>query len=192
MRLILVTGGARSGKSDYAERRAAALGGDAVTCIATATAGDDEMAARIARHRAARRVTWRTVEAPCDVGAAVRAAAADVVLLDCLTLLASNALLCAVGEDGRDVGEDAAHAAVAAEVDALLVAVAEREGTLLVVTNEVGYGVVPPTALGRWFRDALGAANRRLAAVADEVVLMVSGVPLRIKGHACLPEPARP
>ncbi|HEX6940751.1 MAG TPA: bifunctional adenosylcobinamide kinase/adenosylcobinamide-phosphate guanylyltransferase, partial [Longimicrobiales bacterium] len=88
--------------------------------------------------------------------------------------------------------EDAAHAAVAAEVDALLDAAATRAGTLLVVTNEVGFGIVPPTALGRWFRDALGTANRRLAAAADEVVLLVSGVPLHIKGGVPFPGGAAP
>ena len=184
MRLILVTGGARSGKSDYAERRARELGGDAVTFVASATAGDAEMAARIARHRASRPGAWRTIEAPRDAALAVRSATTEVVLLDCLTLLATNALLGSTGDsfpDGEG-DEDSARAAVAAEVDALLVALAERAGTLVAVTNEVGLGVVPPTALGRWFRDALGTANRRLAEAADEVVLWVSGIPLGIQG----------
>ena len=189
VRLILVTGGARSGKSDYAERRALELGAEAVTYVATAAPGDDEMARRIARHRDGRPRGWRTVEAPRDAGAAVCAAATDVVLLDCLTLLASNALLSVAGRDGGEGAEDAAQAAVVSEVDALCAAAAGRSGTLLVVTNEVGLGVVPPTPLGRWFRDALGAANRRLAAAADEVVLLVSGVPVHVKGRAPLPAP---
>lgn len=139
-----------------------------------------------------RPAAWRTIEAPRDAATALRAVATDVVLLDCLTLLASNGLLSVVRDDGRRVGVDAAHAAVAAEVDALLVVAAQRDGTLLVVTNEIGLGVVPPTALGRWFRDALGAANGRLAAAADEVVLLVSGVPLHIKGRAPVSDPALP
>jgi adenosylcobinamide kinase/adenosylcobinamide-phosphate guanylyltransferase len=176
MGLILVTGGARSGKSGWAERRAAELGG-AVTYVATAEALDDEMARRIARHRAERPAAWPTVESPRDAGAAVRAAATPVVLVDCMTVLASNALLAAEAE-----GEEAAQSAVLAEADALLAAALAHSGTVIVVTNEVGMGVHPPTSLGRWYRDALGRANARLAAAADEVVLMVSGIPVWVKG----------
>jgi len=176
MGLILVTGGARSGKSGWAERRAAQLGGDAVTYVATAQALDDEMARRIARHRGERPAAWPTVESPRAAGEAVRAAATPVVLVDCLTVLASNALLAAEAE-----GEEAALAAVLAEADALRDAARAHAGTVIVVTNEVGMGVHPPTSLGRWYRDALGRANARLAAAADEVVLLVSGIELRIK-----------
>ncbi|HEV2146098.1 MAG TPA: bifunctional adenosylcobinamide kinase/adenosylcobinamide-phosphate guanylyltransferase, partial [Longimicrobiaceae bacterium] len=107
---------------------------------------------------------------------AVRAASTPVVLVDCLTVLASNALLAA-----EAAGEEAALAAVLAEAEALREAALAREGTTLVVTNEVGMGVHPPTTLGRWYRDALGRANALLAAAADEVVLMVSGIPVRIR-----------
>jgi adenosyl cobinamide kinase/adenosyl cobinamide phosphate guanylyltransferase len=188
VRMTLVTGGARSGKSDYAERLARALGGDDVTFIATATADDDEMAARIACHRAARPAAWTTVESRRHAAAAVRAAATSVVLLDCLTLLASNALLDADraasntgGPDGAT--EDAARAAVRVEAEALVRACAERDrdGTVIVVTNEVGLGIVPATRLGRLFRDALGEANRIVADAADRVVLMVSGIPLTVR-----------
>ena len=175
-RLVLVTGGARSGKSGWAERRAAQEGGDAVTYVATAQALDDDMAARIARHRAERPASWATVEAHRDAGAAVAAAATPVVLVDCLTVLASNALLAAE----RD-GFEAAQAAVLAEAEALRDAAAGRAGLTIVVTNEVGMGVHPPSVLGRWYRDALGRANALVAAAADEVVLMVSGIPLRVK-----------
>ena len=178
MRLILVTGGARSGKSHYAERRALALGGDAVTYLATATAEDAEMAARITRHRTARNARWRTIEAPSGVGRALEMATTDVVLLDCITLLASNVMLSDVVHSER---QDAAEAAVESELDALFAAMARREGTLVAVTNEVGLGVVPHTTMGRWYRDILGAANRRLAAAAAEVVLMISGIPLALK-----------
>lgn len=99
-----------------------------------------------------------------------------MVLLDCLTVLASNALLAVEPE-----GEAAAQAAVLQEAEALRDAAVERSGTTLVVTNEVGLGVHPPTTLGRWYRDALGRANLLLADAADEVVLLVSGIPLRIK-----------
>ena len=176
MRVILITGGARSGKSRHAQRRAAGLGGGAVTFVATARPSDDEMAARIERHREERPAAWTTVEAPLDAGAAVRAADTDVVLLDCLTLLASNAFVPAAQEEGA--------IALRARMDALLAAADARAGTLIVVTNEIGLGIVPSTPLGRWFRDALGRANQRLAERADEVVLMVSGIPVRIRPGA--------
>jgi adenosylcobinamide kinase/adenosylcobinamide-phosphate guanylyltransferase len=176
MGLILVTGGARSGKSGYAERRAAALGGDVVTYIATAEALDDEMARRIARHRAERPAAWATAESPRAAGDAVRSASTPTVMVDCMTVLASNALLAAEAQ-----GEEAALAAVLAEAEALRDAALAHPGTVVVVTNEVGMGVHPPTSLGRWYRDALGRANALLAAAADEVVLLVSGIPLRIK-----------
>ncbi|CAA9330352.1 MAG: Adenosylcobinamide kinase / Adenosylcobinamide-phosphate guanylyltransferase [uncultured Gemmatimonadetes bacterium] len=176
MGLILVTGGARSGKSGYAERRAAELGGDAVTYIATAEALDDEMARRIARHRSERPAAWATAESPRAAGQAVRSASTPTVMVDCMTVLASNALLAAEAQ-----GEEAALAAVLAEAEALRAAALAHPGTVVVVTNEVGMGVHPPTSLGRWYRDALGRANALLAAAADEVVLLVSGIPLRIK-----------
>lgn len=176
MRVTLITGGARGGKSRYAQERALALGGSAVTFIATASAGDDEMARRIEEHRAARPAGWMTIEAPRDAGRAVLAAQTDVVVLDCLNMLAANAI------SGRAAGSEVdALAAIGAETDGLLDAAASRDGALLVVTNEVGFGVHPPTRLGRWFRDGLGAANQRVAAIADEVVLMVAGVPLHVK-----------
>jgi adenosylcobinamide kinase / adenosylcobinamide-phosphate guanylyltransferase len=176
-RLILITGAARAGKSAYAERRAAELGGDEVTYIATAEALDDEMARRIAQHRADRPAAWTTVEAPRRAGEALHTAPTATVLVDCLTVLASNAMLAAEPD-----GEQVAEAAVLAEAEALLAAALGRDGTTLVVTNEVGWGVHPPTALGRWYRDALGRANLRVAAAADEVVLLVCGVPMHVKG----------
>ena len=175
-RIVLVTGGARSGKSAWAERRAVEIGGDAVTYVATAQALDDEMERRIARHRAERPQAWATVEAPMDAAGAVARAGTPTVLVDCLTVLASNALLAVEAE-----GEEACLAAVRAQAEALRDAAVSREGATIVVTNEVGMGVHPPTALGRWYRDALGRANALLAASADEVVLMVSGIPVRIK-----------
>ncbi|HEX6037562.1 bifunctional adenosylcobinamide kinase/adenosylcobinamide-phosphate guanylyltransferase [Longimicrobium sp.] len=181
MELILFTGGARSGKSRLAEAAALRAGGADVTYVATAVAGDEEMETRIRRHRADRPAGWTTVEAQSAVGGAIRAARTDVVMLDCLTLLASNALLAAA-----DDGEEAAHAAVRAETDALLAAAASRDGLLLVVTNEVGFGVVPAHALGRWYRDALGVANQRIAAAARDVVLVVSGIPMAVKGSVPL------
>lgn len=179
MKLIVITGGARSGKSRYAQELAAEVGGAEVTVVATAAASDAEMEERIARHRANRPAQWRTVEAQRDAAAAVRAAETDVVLLDCLTLLASNAFLAAMPH-GHAPACDAAYAEAAAVLEDLT----ERPGLLIVVTNELGLGVVPDSALGRWFRDAMGEINQRFAAAADEVILVVSGVPLRLKERA--------
>lgn len=172
MRLCVVTGGARSGKSRFALARAAASA-EPVTYVATARASDEEMARRIERHRRERPVTWHTIEAPCHAGRAIRDATTRIVVLDCLTVLAGNALA------GATTEEDVV-TAIAAETEDILSAIATRNGSLIVVTNEVGLGVHPPTALGRWFRDGLGMANQRLAAVADELVLMVAGRPLTV------------
>lgn len=176
MRLILVTGGARGGKSRYAAERARRLGGDAVTFVATAMAGDDDMRQRIARHQRERPATWATIEAPSDAGEAVRAARTDIVLLDCLTMLTANAL----GSLGSLSG-DASIDAMLSVVEEVLSAARTRSGTLIIVTNEVGFGVHPPTAIGRWFQDGLGRANQRVAAEADEVVMMVAGIPMTVK-----------
>ncbi len=177
--LILILGGARSGKSTHAEKLALELAGPDVLYIATAQAFDDEMRARIAAHRAARPAGWRTLEAPSLIAAAPAEAIgpARVVLLDCLTLLASNAVL-ALGEEPT---AHAAEAAVDAEVSALLAAYRAGSATWIVVSNEVGLGLVPPYPLGRAYRDALGRANQRLAAVADRVLFMMAGLPLTVK-----------
>ena len=183
--LILLFGGARSGKSSYAEALATQLG-DRVLYVATAQAGDEEMQARIEAHRQARSRTWRTVEAPTHVGQAIRAALAadpvDVVLLDCLTLLVSNAILRDLAEDALDsVDEEAARRRVESELDELLDALAASDPPGIVVSNEVGLGLVPPYPLGRVYRDLLGWANQRIAAAADRVYLMVAGLPVDIK-----------
>jgi adenosyl cobinamide kinase/adenosyl cobinamide phosphate guanylyltransferase len=175
MRMRLITGGVRSGKSDYAQQLALEMGGDDVTFIATAEPGDAEMADRIARHRAGRPPAWSTIETATAAGTALRAAASQVVLLDCITLLASNAMLRA-----EPAGKDPT-SAVNAEVAGILDAAAARTGELILVTNEVGLGVVPATPLGRLYRDLLGEANRRLAERAESVVMMVSGIPLVVR-----------
>jgi len=174
-RLILVLGGARSGKSVFAERLARATGGDDVLYVATATITDDEMAARIARHRTARPAAWETVELPLRVGEALeqRPALPPVILLDCLTLLLSTPAL-----TDPDLSAEAIEAHAAAEVDGLLRFRDAYAGTLIVVSNEVGMGLHPNSALGRMYRDALGRANQRLAARADAAYLLVAGIPL--------------
>lgn len=170
--LTFVTGGARSGKSRFALELARNLGGNSVTFVATAQALDAEMRERIGRHRLERPPAWETLEAPRDPAGALRAARSKVVLLDCLSLLVSNLLL--------DAPPDAEAVALGA-VDALLEAHRERSGHLIVVSNEVGSGVVPPYPLGRAFRDALGRANQRVAGESTAAHLLVSGLPLRLK-----------
>lgn len=175
----LILGGARSGKSAYAEQQAAAASGE-VLYVATAEAWDDEMRQRIAAHRAQRPATWRTVEAPQQTGAAIRASltpATACVLVDCITLLASNVLLTLP----ETSDEATATAALNAEIDLLLAAYAASAANWYVVSNEVGLGIVPAYPLGRLYRDALGRANQRLAVAADRVLFMVAGLPLTLK-----------
>jgi adenosyl cobinamide kinase/adenosyl cobinamide phosphate guanylyltransferase len=162
MAMVLLLGGARSGKSAMAAR----LASDsrlAVTFIATAVAGDDEMAERIRAHRANRPATWKTLEAPLDLVGAIRSAgASDFVVVDCLTLWVSNLL-----------GEGAGSADVDAAAEEAVAALRSRDS--VVVTNEVGLGIVPVNDLARSFRDILGSVNSRFAASADRAVLMVAG-----------------
>lgn len=179
-RLIFLLGGARSGKSHYAETWAQAHG-ENVLFVATAQAFDDEMRDRIARHRASRPENWHTLEAPLNVGAAIikafEAKAYDTVVLDCVTLLASNALLTLP----EDCTQENANQAIMAEIENLLRAYEQVNATWLVISNEVGMGVVPPATLGRLYRDALGWANQHIAQSADEVLLLVAGLAWHLK-----------
>jgi adenosyl cobinamide kinase/adenosyl cobinamide phosphate guanylyltransferase len=165
--LTFVLGGARSGKSRYAESLIAALPVPWLY-VATAEAGDAEMAARIAAHRARRGAQWQTVEAPRDLAAALQSGRTMPVLVDCLTLWLSNLML--------------ADADIDAETAELETALAEAAAPVVLVANEVGSGIVPDHPLGRRFRDLQGNLNQRLAARADRVVLVVAGLPLAIKG----------
>ncbi|MCU0514541.1 MAG: bifunctional adenosylcobinamide kinase/adenosylcobinamide-phosphate guanylyltransferase [Anaerolineae bacterium] len=180
-RLILLLGGARSGKSHYAEHVARDWSGP-VLFVATAQALDEEMQERIAAHRRSRPAAWHTLEAPLNVAAAIRQAQTpcDLLVLDCVTLLAANVLL-TLPEDSPPAR---AEAAVLAEVDALLALCADSAATWMVISNEVGMGIVPPYRLGRIYRDALGRANQRLAAGAAEVRLLVAGLPWTLKPAA--------
>ncbi len=168
--LSLVIGGARSGKSAYAERLVT-LAQRPRRYIATAEAWDAEMRDRIARHRIDRGPAWTTVEAPLDLASALAAApASDVVLVDCATLWLTNHLL-------------ADHDLDTATAD-LLAALATCLAPVVMVTNETGWGIVPDNALARRFRDAQGRLNQRLAAQADLVVTVIAGLPLALKGTA--------
>jgi adenosylcobinamide kinase/adenosylcobinamide-phosphate guanylyltransferase len=174
----LILGGARSGKSTYAEKLARECT-TAVLYVATAEARDDEMAARIAQHRAQRPAHWITLEAPRAIGAAIRSSGvkAPVVLIDCLTLLANN-IIVPLPEPIEDAE---AEEVLNAEIDDLLAVYTASDAAWIIVSNEVGLGLVPPYPLGRVYRDALGKANQRLAAVADDVLFMVAGLPLKVK-----------
>ncbi len=176
-KLTLILGGARSGKSDYAEKLAAEMG-RRVLYIATAEAGDEEMAARIEAHRRARPAGWQTLEASRNVGAALAAIddCPDALLLDCVTLLVSNIMLAMESEP-----QAAIDAAVQAEIEAIVAAQKQLDAPLIVVSNEVGLGLVPPYPSSRVYRDVLGRANQRLAALADRVLFMVAGLPMVVK-----------
>ncbi|WP_210496825.1 bifunctional adenosylcobinamide kinase/adenosylcobinamide-phosphate guanylyltransferase [Microvirga antarctica] len=167
-RSALILGGARSGKSRVAQQIAEAASAERVF-IATAQAFDDEMRDRIARHQADRDIHWRTREASLDLADAILAEAAPgrAVLVDCLTLWLSNVILAE-----RDPGP---------ETERLVDAVSSAAGPLVLVSNEVGQGIVPATALGRLFRDAQGRLNQRIAETAQAVVLVTAGIPRMVK-----------
>lgn len=167
--VLLVGGGARSGKSAFAIARARSLG-DRRVFVATAEALDDEMRDRIATHRGDRGADFETVEAPRNLPEAIeRVGIADVVVVDCVTLWLSNLLVAGTSPD-----------AILGEVDRLVAALGARRFHSIVVTNEVGMGVVPETALGRAFRDVVGRAHQSLAATADEIHLAVLGTVLTV------------
>lgn len=185
MTRTLVFGGARSGKSAYAERLAGAAGKE-VVYIATASAGDGEMALRIGHHRAQRPPEWHTVEEPLALGAALQTWCAPqrLVLVDCLTLWLSN-LLFADGADYPDVGEIVLPARFGQERAQLLHALANAGGDLILVSNEVGMGIVPWGAISRCFADEAGRLNQSVAALCDRAVLVAAGLPLVLKGGPC-------
>jgi adenosylcobinamide kinase/adenosylcobinamide-phosphate guanylyltransferase len=167
-RLTLVLGGARSGKSRYAESLIESRPG-AWVYLATATPGDDEMRARIAAHRERRGARWQTVEEPLELAAALgRAAAADTaILVDCLTLWLANVIAA-----GRDADAESA---------ALIQALGALAGPMVLVSSEVGLGIVPDNAAARRFRDLAGELHQAVAGVAQSVVLVAAGLPLHLK-----------
>jgi alpha-ribazole phosphatase len=177
--LILILGGARSGKSAFAQQLARELGGDQVLFMATAEAGDEEMQQRIEKHRHERPAGWRTLEVQRDVGQAIldHDDGSRVILVDCLSLLVANLLL-----DVPDPFSAGLEAQVVAEVEGLVSCAKRLDGHLIVVSNEVGLGLVPPYPVGRAYRDLLGRANQVLARNADQVYMLLAGIPVPIKG----------
>ena len=170
--LTLITGGARSGKSRHAQQLAESRPGE-LLYVATAGVGDNEMAARVELHRQARGSRWQTLEEPVDLLGSLPASASGkgAVLLDCVTLWLTN-MLFAYGEDRRRI---------MASVDQFIDVLPALDAPLFAVTNEVGLGIVPENRLARLFRDLAGETNQRLAATADQVWIVVSGIPLRVK-----------
>jgi adenosylcobinamide kinase / adenosylcobinamide-phosphate guanylyltransferase len=183
-KITFITGGARSGKSSFAE--SLLRGKDDVLYIATALPFDGEMEERIKKHREERNRSWKTVEAYKNLGRIIRneASGSSCILLDCLTIMVSN-LMVINNINWERAGIDEARETekmIETEVKMLIEGTVNFSGESLIVSNEIGMGVVPPTPLGRHFRDMAGRANQFVASKADEVYLLVSGIPLKIKG----------
>ena len=177
-KLTFLIGGARSGKSTYAELLAKQHPGN-VLYIATAQALDPEMVERIEKHKEQRPGEWRTLEMPRRLGDQINQhiQAADLILLDCLTMLVSNVVLEA-GGDLDEPDEAGATQAVDSEIEMLVKAIQSSQADWIIVSNEVGMGLVPPYPIGRIYRDLLGWANRKIADLSDEIYLLVAGMVL--------------
>ncbi len=173
---IFILGGARTGKSRFAQELAGRLG-NKVLFIATGEPLDEEMQARIDEHKKARPKSWRTLEIPTNIGRQleVEIGDAEVVIIDCLTLLASNRL-------GDELDYLKAEKQVLAEINELITCIDKLNASVIIISNEVGMGLVPETKLGRVYRDLLGRANQLIAQHANEVYFMVAGLPMKIKG----------
>lgn len=171
--VIFVTGGARSGKSDFAQNLAEGLRGKRLF-LATAEALDEEMMQRVQKHRKQRDNQWDTMENPVYLGEALRSVSGsyETILVDCLTVWMSN-LLCEYPDQNERISE---------MVDDFFLGIDGFNGTIIAVSNEVGAGIVPDNKLARVYRDRLGLLNQRMARRADEVYMLFSGIPLRIKG----------
>lgn len=178
----MLTGGARSGKSDYAEKLAKE-GTPPVLYVATAQAYDEEMKSRIANHRAKRPKDWRTLEAPENIGQLIAddLNGAQTVIIDCVTVLTSN-ILCRLYEDKKSGPSDEQITdAVMVEIDNIIKCLKNQPANFIIVTNEVGLGLVPDNRMGRLYRDILGKANQNLAAACDKVLFMASGLSIELK-----------
>lgn len=180
---ILILGGARSGKSRFAEQLATGLG-ERVLFVATAEPLDEEMHLRIERHKKDRPKTWRTMEVPTSVAKAIGEYVedVDVVILDCLSLLLAN--LISLTHDSVELEQgnyDAVEKEMSAELEGLVTLAEDLPFQLIIVSNELGMGLVPVTPVGRAYRDILGRANQFIARHADRVYLVVAGIPLELK-----------
>jgi len=179
---ILITGGARSGKSCFAYKLALKLG-EPVLFVATAVAGDEEMRHRIEEHQQARPAAWSTLEATTDIGSQItqKIGRAKVVIIDCITLLVSNIFSQYSDQASEQIDALLIEQKVTNEISKLVECINHADASFIIVTNEVGLGLVPANRVGRLYRDLLGRANQMLAEHADEIYLMVAGIPVQIK-----------
>ena len=171
--IIFVIGGCRSGKSTYAMQTAERVPAEQKIFIATCVPRDDEMKRRVARHQKERSQNWVTVEAPLNLPEAIRqnSRSGDVILVDCLTLWVSN-LLMETGDDSK----------IEETISQFINAIAKAAGPIVLVSNEVGTGIVPENALARKYRDIIGRVNQAVAKAAGRVIWMVAGIPVTVKG----------
>lgn len=176
--ITLILGGARSGKSSYAQRLAE-QSARSVTFLASGQALDDEMAARIQKHKGGRPSGWETLEIPFGIASYVQQIKSEVIILDCITLLITNLMMQYVKDDL--VEEAPFMEAVHNEMDEFFSSLQGQQQDWLIVSNEVGLGLVPPYQMGRVYRDAIGWANQRLAREANKVIFMVAGIPTIVK-----------
>ena len=178
----MIIGGVGSGKSHFAQELALKLGGP-VLFVATAEAGDEEMRQRIEQHKRKRSADWSTLEVTTKVGSQIREkiGGAQVVIVDCITLLVNNIFSQYSDQSGEQLNVPLIEQGVMAEIDGLVECINRLDASFIIVTNEVGLGVVPATRMGRLYRDLLAKTNRMLAQAADEVYLMVAGLPQLIK-----------
>ncbi len=179
---ILIIGGARSGKSHFAQQLASNLGGP-VLFVATAEASDEEMRQRIEAHRRSRPAEWRILEANTHIGGKVlkNISGNETVIIDCITLLINNILLQHCDPPGGRIDAVGAEKAVATEIAELIDCIGRVDATFIIVTNEVGLGIVPADSMTRLYRDLLGKANQSLTQRSDEVYLMVAGIAMPVK-----------
>jgi adenosylcobinamide kinase/adenosylcobinamide-phosphate guanylyltransferase len=180
-KLILVTGGARSGKSQYVMEQAAKTGKPALF-VATAEAGDKEMKARIEEHKKSRPANWKTVEARSNLGVQIENNIGDAqsVIIDCITLLTNNIFMDHIAE-GDKFTETKVEDSLNTEIESILSSIRRSKAKFYLVTNEVGLGIVPEHPMSRLYRDMLGKVNQKLAKAADDVYLFVAGIPVKIK-----------
>jgi len=181
-RCILIIGGAGSGKSHFAQELAPKLGGT-VLFVATAVAGDEEMRQRIEEHKRKRSAVWSTLEVTTQVGSQIehKIGDAQVVIVDCITLLVNNIFSQYSDQSSEQIDAPLIEKRLIAEVGELIEGINRLDASFIIVTNEVGLGLVPANRLGRLYRDLLAKANRMLTQAADEVYLMVAGLPVPIK-----------
>ena len=182
LKSILIIGGARSGKSHFAQELAL-KSGESVLFVATATAGDEEMQHRIEEHQRARSATWPTLEVTTHIASQIeqKIGKAQMVIVDCITLLVNNIFSQYIDQTSEQIDAPLIEKRVTSEISELVECINHIDASFIIVTNEVGMGLVPANKMGRLYRDLLGKANQLLAEQADEVYLMVAGLPVQIK-----------